>query len=70
MFGVIDEIFGLLFENRKNTLGPGIAFTWTELLPLNVEAWSGDRSSATSSFPFWMLISCAGAWMFRTTTVL
>jgi len=69
-FGVIDEIFGLLFENRKKTLGPGMALTWSELLPFSVDAWSGDRSSATSSFPFWMLISCAGAWTLRTTTVL
>ena len=69
LLGVIGEIFGLSFENRKKTFGPGLALTCTEL-PLREAAWSEERSMATSSLPFWMSISWVGAWMLRITTVL
>src|SRR5262249_1140153 len=42
----------------------------TFALPFSVCAWSAERSIAISCVPRWTLISCVGAIMFRTTTVL
>src|SRR5215470_15500957 len=66
--GVIGDTCGERFANRKNTLGNAVCLTWT-LPALRPEAWSGERSSATSFAPFWTSMSCVGASRLRITTV-
>ena len=70
MFEVTDETCGLLFANSQKIQVEGSSRTFRRLLPLIVCAWSAERSIATSCYPRWMLISCVGAIMLRTTTVL
>src|ERR1700747_3655889 len=64
------EIEGLLFVNSQNTHVDGWSETCTFPFPLNVFAWSAERSIAISCEPRCTLISCVGAIMLRTTTLL
>src|SRR3954464_12081279 len=60
----------LSFANSQNTHVDGWSDTLSFELLFRVCAWSDERSIATSCEPRWMLISCVGAIMLRTTTVV
>src|SRR5436853_577370 len=61
---------GLLLANSQKTQVEGCKLTFRRLLLRMLTAWSADRSIATSCLPRWMLISCVGAIMLRTTVYL
>src|SRR5262252_2277278 len=66
--GVTGDTCGDRFAKRKNTFGDAVCLTWR--LPLvRPEAWSGERSRATSLAPFWTSMSWVGASRLRMTTV-
>jgi hypothetical protein len=66
---VIGDTFGSLFASRKKICVDGCSATRRFDLPCNDLACAEERSIATSCEPRWMLISCVGAIMLRTTTL-